>query len=209
MAQIITFGTLSAKAVARDVARMFNFESDTLAMISKLIPNKLGISLQEAYTSSQPFRTWIEADDIRKTWFQTAKKLEGLPRNASTHAAGVVLSPMPLVEVVPIEEGHDGIYLTQWPMQEVEQVGLLKMDFLGLRNLTILETIRQSIYYTHKKWIDFNRIPLDDAKTFQLLREGDTTGIFQLESDGMKNALKEIAPTEFLDIVAVNALYRP
>ncbi|MEK9199104.1 DNA polymerase III subunit alpha [Ureibacillus sp. FSL E2-3493] len=209
VAQIITFGTLSAKAVARDVARMFNFESDTLAMISKLIPNKLGISLQEAYTSSQPFRTWIEADDIRKTWFQTAKKLEGLPRNASTHAAGVVLSPMPLVEVVPIEEGHDGIYLTQWPMQEVEQVGLLKMDFLGLRNLTILETIRQSIYYTHKKWIDFNRIPLDDAKTFQLLREGDTTGIFQLESDGMKNALKEIAPTEFLDIVAVNALYRP
>ncbi|MBD8026237.1 DNA polymerase III subunit alpha [Ureibacillus sp. Re31] len=209
VAQIITFGTLSAKAVARDVARMFNFESETLAMISKLIPNKLGISLQEAYTSSQPFRTWVEAEEIRQTWFQTAKKLEGLPRNASTHAAGVVLSPIPLVEVVPIEEGHDGIYLTQWPMQEVEQIGLLKMDFLGLRNLTILETIRHSIYYTHKKWIDFNRIPLDDEKTFQLLREGDTTGIFQLESDGMKNALKEIAPTEFLDIVAVNALYRP
>lgn len=209
VAQIITFGTLSAKAVARDVARMFNFESETLAMISRLIPNKLGITLQEAYATSEPFRKWVESEQIRKTWFQAAKKLEGLPRNASTHAAGVVLSPMPLVEVVPIEEGHDGIYLTQWPMQEVEQIGLLKMDFLGLRNLTILENIRQSIYYTHKKWIDFNKIPFHDEKTFQLLRQGDTAGIFQLESEGMKNALKEIAPTEFLDIVAVNALYRP
>ncbi|MDN4493673.1 DNA polymerase III subunit alpha [Ureibacillus aquaedulcis] len=209
VAQIITFGTLSAKAVARDVARMFNFESETLAMISKLIPNKAGITLQEVYATSEAFRKWVETEQIRRTWFQAAKKLEGLPRNASTHAAGVVLSPMPLVEVVPIEEGHDGIYLTQWPMQEVEQVGLLKMDFLGLRNLTILDNIRQSIYYTHKKWIDFNQIPLNDEKTFELLRQGETTGIFQLESDGMKNALRMIAPTEFLDIVAVNALYRP
>ena len=209
VAQIITFGTLSAKAVARDVARMFNFESETLAMISRLISNKPGITLQEAYATSEPFRKWVEAEQIRKTWFQVANKLEGLPRNASTHAAGVVLSPMPLVDIVPIEQGHEGIYLTQWPMQEVEQIGLLKMDFLGLRNLTILENIRQSIYYTHKKWIDFNQIPLDDEKTFQLLRHGDTAGIFQLESDGMKNALREIAPTNFLDIVAVNALYRP
>ncbi|RHW33478.1 DNA polymerase III subunit alpha [Lysinibacillus yapensis] len=209
VAQIITFGTLSAKAVARDVARMFNFESETIALISKLIPNKLGITLQEAYAGSEALRNWVEAEQIRKSWFEVAKKLEGLPRNASTHAAGVVLSPMPLVEVVPIEKGHDDIYLTQWPMQEVERIGLLKMDFLGLRNLTILESIRQSIYFTHKKWLDFNAIPFNDEKTFELLRQGDTAGIFQLESDGMKNALKEIAPTHFLDIVAVNALYRP
>ena len=209
VAQIITFGTLSAKAVARDVARMFNFESETLAMISKLIPNKIGITLQEAYETSEPLRRWIESENIRKSWFYAAKKLEGLPRNASTHAAGVVLSPVPLVDVVPIENGHDGIYLTQWPMQEVEEVGLLKMDFLGLRNLTILENIRQSIFYTEKKWIDFQQIPFNDENTFQLLRQGDTTGIFQLESDGMKNALREIRPTNFLDIVAVNALYRP
>ena len=209
VAQIITFGTLSAKAVARDVARMFNFESETLAMISKLIPNKIGITLQEAYESSEPLRRWIESEKIRKSWFYAAKKLEGLPRNASTHAAGVVLSPKPLVEVVPIEDGHDGIFLTQWPMQEIEEIGLLKMDFLGLRNLTILENIRQSIFYTEKKWIDFQQIPFEDESTFQLLRQGDTTGIFQLESDGMKNALKEIGPTNFLDIVAVNALYRP
>lgn len=209
VAQIITFGTLSAKAVARDVARMFNFESETLEMISKLIPNKQGITLQDAYGQSEKLRQWIAGEQIRGKWFEVALKLEGLPRNASTHAAGVVLSPVPLVDVVPIEDGHDGIYLTQWPMQEVEQAGLLKMDFLGLRNLTILEQIRRSIYFTHNLELDFNKIPFEDEATFQLLQQGDTSGIFQLESDGMRQALREIRPTHFLDIVAVNALYRP
>lgn len=209
VAQIITFGTLSAKAVARDVARMFNFDSETLDQISKMIPNKNGITLQEAYTQNEKLRAWIQEEDIRSRWFDTALKLEGLPRNSSTHAAGVVLSPVPLVEVVPIEEGHDDIYLTQWPMQEVEQAGLLKMDFLGLRNLTILEQLRKSIQFTHHIKIDFTQIPLHDEKTFSLLREGDTAGIFQLESEGMRQALREIKPTHFLDIVAVNALYRP
>ncbi|MFC5558312.1 DNA polymerase III subunit alpha [Ureibacillus thermophilus] len=209
VAQIITFGSLSAKAVARDVARMFNFESETLEMISRLIPNKLGITLMEAYQSSEPFRTWVLGEEIRKRWFETALKLEGLPRNASTHAAGVVLSPVPLVEVIPIEKGHDGIFLTQWPMQEVEQMGLLKMDFLGLRNLTMIEQIQKMIYYTRNQYIDLNKIPFDDKKTFELLQKGDTLGIFQLESEGMKKALREIAPTQFSDIVAVNALYRP
>ncbi|MBD8032302.1 MULTISPECIES: DNA polymerase III subunit alpha [Solibacillus] len=209
VAQIITFGTLSAKAVARDVARMFNFESETLEMISKLIPNKPGITLQEAYSKSENLREWIAAEPIRQKWFKTSLRLEGLPRNASTHAAGVVLSPVPLVDIVPIEEGHEGIYLTQWPMLEVEQTGLLKIDFLGLRNLTILEQIRKSIQFTHDVRLDFNQIPLNDGKTFELLQHGDTAGIFQLESDGMKNALREIKPTHFLDIVAVNALYRP
>ena len=209
VAQIITFGTLSAKAVARDVARMFNFDSATLDMISKLIPNKTGITLREAYEQSAKLREWIEAEAIHRKWFDTALKLEGLPRNASTHAAGVVLSPIPLVDIVPIEQGHEGIYITQWPMQEVEQSGLLKMDFLGLRNLTIIEQVRKSILGTHEMAIDLTRIPFDDAKTFQLLQRGDTTGIFQLESDGMRKALREIQPTHFSDIVAVNALYRP
>lgn len=209
VAQIITFGTLSAKAVARDVARMFNFENETLEMISKLIPNKLGITLKEAYAMSERLRDWIQAEPIHQKWFAAALRLEGLPRNASTHAAGVVLSPVPLVEVVPIEEGHDDIFLTQWPMLEVEQTGLLKIDFLGLRNLTIIEQIRRSIQYSHQLQLDINQIPLDDEATFQLLQQGDTSGIFQLESDGMKNALREIKPTDFLDIVAVNALYRP
>lgn len=209
VAQIITFGTLSAKAVARDVARMFNFDSETLEMISKLIPNKPGITLQEAYANSENLRKWMDAEPIRHKWFQTALRLEGLPRNASTHAAGVVLSPVPLVEVVPIEQGHEDIYLTQWPMLEIEQTGLLKIDFLGLRNLTILDQIRKSIQFTHQIELDFNQIPLQDAKTFELLQRGDTVGIFQLESDGMKSALRDIKPTHFLDIIAVNALYRP
>ncbi len=209
VAQIITFGTLSAKAVARDVARMFNFESDTLEMISNLIPNKLGTTLQDAYKQSEPLRAWIASEPIRQKWFAAALRLEGLPKNASTHAAGVVLSPVPLVDVIPIEEGHDDIYLTQWPMIEVEQTGLLKIDFLGLRNLTIIEQIRRSIQFSHHLQLDINQIPLQDEATFQLLQRGDTAGIFQLESDGMKKALREIRPTHFLDIVAVNALYRP
>ena len=209
VAQIITFGTLSAKAVARDVARMFNFDSETLEMISKFIPNKPGITLNDAYAQSEGLRQWITAEPIRQKWFTAALRLEGLPRNSSTHAAGVVLSPVPLVEVVPIEEGHEDIYLTQWPMLEVEQTGLLKIDFLGLRNLTIIEQIRRSIQFSHQLQLDINQIPLHDTKTFELLQHGDTAGIFQLESDGMKNALREIKPTHFLDIVAVNALYRP
>ena len=209
VAQIITFGTLSAKAVARDVARMFNFENETLEMISKLIPNRHGITLTQAYADSQPLRDWIGQEPIRSKWFAAAQALEGLPRNASTHAAGVVLSPVPLVDIIPIEEGHEGVYLTQWPMQEVEKSGLLKMDFLGLRNLTILEQICRSIHYTHGIAIDLKRIPMEDEKTFRLLAAGDTSGIFQLESEGMRGALREIRPTHFLDIVAVNALYRP
>ena len=209
VAQIITFGTLSAKAVARDVARMFNFDSETLEMISKCIPNRQGITLSQAYAESQMLREWIAQDKVREKWFTAAMSLEGLPRNASTHAAGVILSPVPLVEVVPIEQGHDGVYLTQWPMQEVEKSGLLKMDFLGLRNLNVLEQICRSVQYTHDTIINLNRIPMNDAKTFQLLAQGDTSGIFQLESEGMRSALREIRPTHFLDIVAVNALYRP
>lgn len=209
VAQIITFGTLSAKAVARDVARMLEFEQAELEQISKMLPNKPGTMLQDVYNESSSLRQWIQQKPERERWFVTAKKLEGLPRNASTHAAGVVLSPIPLVEVVPIEEGHDQIFLTQWPMQEVEQAGLLKMDFLGLRNLTILEQIRRSVYYTHGQDIQFENIPLQDMPTFELLQAGDTAGIFQLESEGMRQALREIKPTHFLDIVAVNALYRP
>lgn len=209
VAQIITFGTLSAKAVARDVARVFGFPAEVMEFISKQIPNRQGVTLLAAYEQSEPLQQWIASDERHIEWFEVARKLEGLPRNASTHAAGVVISPKSLVEVVPIEEGHDGIYLTQWPMQEVEASGLVKMDFLGLRNLTILEQIRWSIYRANGFWIDFNTIPLQDEKTLQLLQMGDTTGIFQLESDGMRQALREIQPTHFLDIVAVNALYRP
>ncbi len=207
--QIITFGTLSAKAVARDVARVFGFSNEELTQISSLIPSKVGITLQGALDQSEALRNFANASQIRQQWMSVAMDLEGLPRNASTHAAGVVLCPEPIVNVAPIEKGNEGLYLTQWPMQEVESVGLLKMDFLGLRNLTILERIRSMIYYDQKRYLQFEKIPLNDQKTLELLQSGDTTGVFQLESDGMRQAIREIRPTVFQDIVAVNALYRP
>ncbi|MEG0259145.1 MAG: DNA polymerase III subunit alpha, partial [Lysinibacillus sp.] len=209
VAQIITFGTLSAKAVARDVARVFGFEAEKIELISKFIPNKQGMTLNEAYQKSPQFQQWIAVEEMNGRWFEVALKLEGLPRNRSTHAAGIVLSPTALVDTVPIEDGQDGIYLTQWPMGDVEASGLVKMDFLGLRNLTILEQIRWAIYKAGGPWLEFSNIPMNDEKTFQLLQQGDTTGIFQLESDGMRQALRDIRPSHFLDIVAVNALYRP
>ena len=209
VSQIITFGTLSTKAVAREVARVFGFESSTLEAISSFIPSKPGIKLREAYEQSQKLREFVQTEEIRKKWFEVALALEGLPRNASTHAAGIVLSPMPLVDIVPIQMGHEEIYLTQWPMKEVEQIGLLKMDFLGLRNLTIIERILKLINYSQSTKLSLTSVPLDDSRTFQLLQNGDTTGVFQLESAGMRSALKQIRPSKFDDIVAVNALYRP
>jgi len=209
VAQIVTFGTLSAKSAARDVARVFGFDSGVLDMLSKQLSNKIGISLEEAIQQSEILKKWVASDSLHQRWYQVALELEGLPRHGSTHAAGVILSPVPLVELVPIEDGQDGIYLTQWPMQDVERSGLLKMDFLGLRNLTILDRIRSMIWHDTKKWLDFEKIPLDHEKTFELLQNGDTTGVFQLESDGMRQALRDIKPSEFLDVVAINALYRP
>lgn len=204
--QIITFGTLSAKAVGRDVARVLGFTMEEMGEISSLIPSRPGTTLQDALPALQH---WIGTDSKRQQWLEIALKLEGLRRNASTHAAGVVLSPIPLADIVPIEKGAENLFITQWPMKEIEEVGLLKMDFLGLRNLSTLDHIRSLIYYNEKRMLDFEKIPLQDAKTFELLQRGDTTGVFQLESPGMRQALREIKPTTFLDIVAINALYRP
>lgn len=204
--QIITFGTLSAKAVARDVARVLGFTMDDLKVISSLIPSKPGTTLSMTLST---LNQWIGEDPLKQKWLEIALKLEGLHRNASTHAAGVVLSPKPLPDIVPIEKGSEQIYITQWPMQEVEEIGLLKMDFLGLKNLSILDHIRYLIYFNQKKMLDFEKIPLHDENTFRLLQNGDTAGVFQLESDGMRKALVQIQPTSFQDLVAINALYRP
>ena len=167
------------------------------------------LRFEDAVAESKQLRDWIAIEPIRNRWLEAAKLLEGLPRNASTHAAGVILSPIPLVEVVPLQSGGDGIYLTQWPMGDVEEQGLLKMDFLGLRNLTLLDRIRSMIAYDKGIRLDFEKIPLNDEKTFELFRAGDMTGIFQFESDGMRNALRLIRPNQFEDIFAINALYRP
>lgn len=209
VAQIITFGTMAAKAVVRDVGRAFGLNSKELDLLSRLIPSKLGMTLKAAYDESEGLRAFISESDQNHRLFETALKLEGLPRHTSTHAAGVVISEEPLVQTVPIQQGQGNVYLTQYGMEHLENVGLLKMDFLGLRNLTLIEKVLESIFRSTGKKIDIKKIPLDDENTFQLLCEGETTGIFQLESDGMRNVLKRLKPSRFEDIVAVNALYRP
>ncbi|WP_303969315.1 DNA polymerase III subunit alpha [Sporosarcina ureae] len=206
-AQIITFGTLSTKAVARNVARVLDFTPEEVRFMSNELNS--GRSFKETIIQSKKLRDWIQVEPRRELWRQAAERLEDLPRNASTHAAGVVLAAKPLVHYVPLQIGSDEVFLTQWAMKDVEEVGLLKMDFLGLRNLTLLDRIRAMIQYNKKQIIDFERIPLDDQATYKLFKNGDTTGIFQFESPGMRRALKTIQPDNFKDVYSVNALYRP
>lgn len=209
VAQIITFGTFQAKAALRDTARVFGLPTSEINQMSKLIPSRLGITLKEAWQESKEFQQFMSQSARYLTLLKTAMKIEGLPRHTSTHAAGVVISEQPLTNYIPLQGGENGTYLTQFPMEDLEEIGLLKMDFLGLRNLTILEQIIRSIELRTKRKINIKDIPFDDPKTFALLQRGDTTGIFQLESEGMRHVLRELKPTEFEDIVAVNALYRP
>lgn len=208
-AQIITFGTLAAKAAIRDVGRVFGFNPKEVDQLSSFIPAKLGITLKEAYQESESLRKFVSESDFNSRLFETAKKLEGLPRHTSIHAAGVVISEEPLVQTIPIQSGNNNIYLTQYSMEYLEDVGLLKMDFLGLRNLSFMESILTSIFHKTGKKMDIRKLPLDDKKTFELLGKGNTTGVFQLESEGMRRVLTQLKPSGFEDIVAVNALYRP
>ena len=209
VAQIVTFGTLAAKAAVRDVGRAFGLNMKELERLSRLVPSKLGITLKEAINESEGLRSFIQETEKNKRIIDTAIKIEGLPRHTSTHAAGVVISEQPLTNVVPIQSGQAKVFLTQYSMDHLEEIGLLKMDFLGLRNLTLIDSILQSVYQKTRRKLDIHDIPFDDEKTFQLLSRGETTGVFQLESDGMRNVLKRLKPSRFEDIVAVNALYRP
>ncbi|WP_449621467.1 DNA polymerase III subunit alpha [Robertmurraya sp. Marseille-Q9965] len=209
VAQIITFGTLATKAVMRDVGRVFGLNPKELDQVSRLIPSRPGISLKKAIAESAELKKFTEESSLNQRLYEVATKLEGLPRHTSTHAAGVVLTERPLVESIPIQGGHNDIYLTQYTMDHLEEVGLLKMDFLGLRNLSLMESILDSIYRKTGKKLPIKELPFDDEETFMLLAKGETTGVFQLESDGMRSVLKRLKPTHFEDIVAVNALYRP
>lgn len=209
VAQIITFGTLAAKAALRDVGRVMGITPKQSDELAKLIPSRPGITLDKARSESERLERALKESPLYERIFSIAKTIEGLPRHASTHAAGVVLSEEPLTNVVPVQEGHEGVYLTQYSMEHLEDLGLLKMDFLGLRNLTLIESIKRLIEKEERIKIDFSQIPKSDEKTFQLLANGDTTGVFQLESSGMRSVLKRLRPTGFEDIVAVNALYRP
>lgn len=209
VAQIITFGTLSTKAVARNVARVLDFSASEITFISNEIPNRGIHSLEEAVKRSVRLQQWIAMEPVRHTWYTAALQLEGLPRNASTHAAGVIISDEPLVTTVPVQDGGDDVFMTQWAMEDVEQSGLLKMDFLGLRNLTLLHRMVKISNYHDRKSVKLEELPLTDKKTMQLFQSGNMTGIFQFESPGMREALMRIQPTTFEDLYAISALYRP
>jgi len=209
VAQIITFGTMMAKGVVRDVGRALNMPYGEVDKIAKLIPNRLNITLSEAIKEEPRLKELQEKDNNVSLLLKTAKVLEGLTRHASTHAAGVVISPKPLMEYVPLYKGTKGETITQYPMNNIEDLGLLKMDFLGLRTLTVINNTLSLIEKNKKKKMRLEDIPLDDKKTYTLLGEGNTLGIFQLESSGMRGIIKRSKPTVFEDIIALVALYRP
>ncbi|MFM1654266.1 DNA polymerase III subunit alpha [Brevibacillus sp. B_LB10_24] len=208
VAQIITFGTMAARAVVRDVGRALGMSLGLVDRVAKLIPQSHSMTIEKALQLNPDLGKLIGENQQVAKLIETARGLEGLPRHASTHAAGVVISRDPLTEYVPLQEGNEGLCLTQYPMDILEEVGLLKMDFLGLRNLTIIqETLRQLEREGIR--LDPGKLPPADEPTFRMLARGETTGIFQLESGGMRNVLKELRPSTLDDIIAVEALYRP
>lgn len=209
VAQIITFGTMAARAAVRDVGRVLNLPYNEVDKAAKLIPGQLGISLSRALESTPDLKALYDSNPKIKGLLDMAMKVEGMPRHASTHAAGVVISKGPLTDAVPLQEGNESTALTQYSMEHLESVGLLKMDFLGLRTLSIIERCMNSIKEMNGSAPDFNVIPDDDPDTYDMLGAGETTGIFQLESAGIRRVLKDLKPSGFEDIVSVLALYRP
>lgn len=207
VAGIITFGTMASKQVLRDTGRCLNIPQYKIDSLSKLIINSKD-DLKTIYKDNINFRTRIESDDTLKKVFNISLRLEGLPRHTSSHAAGIVMSKIELDEMVPLKE-EDGMYLTSYSSEYLEPLGFLKMDFLGLKNLTIISNILKDIKEFYEKDINFYKIPLNDKKVLEVFSRGDTTGIFQFESDGMKEFLRRLKPNSFEDIFASIALYRP
>ena len=213
VAQIITFGTLGAKAAIRDVGRALGLSYAETDRVARLVPNAIHITLEEALEQSQELKEAVETDPKVRKLYETAKQLEGVARHASTHAAGVVISREPLIEHVPLQRpsrGDEGaIPTTQFAMEQVAHIGLLKMDFLGLSNLTILGRAVNLIRETTGHEIDLRKLPDGDPKTMEMLGKGETFGVFQLESAGMRRYIQELKPTNIADLCAMVALYRP
>ena len=209
VAQIITFGTMASKAVVRDVGRALNYPYPFCDRIAKMIP--FGLTLDQTLAQVPEFRQTYLEDQKAEKLIDLAKKLEGVARHASTHACGVVISEEALDNIVPLQHPtqNEKTIVTQYEMHSIEDLGLLKMDLLGLKNLTIIEDTLARIYKVQGKSIDIQQIPLDDKETFKLLQKAQTTSVFQLESPGMQRYLKELRPTELEDIIAMVALYRP
>ncbi|HYV35467.1 MAG TPA: DNA polymerase III subunit alpha, partial [Gemmataceae bacterium] len=219
VAQIGTFGTMAARAAIKDVGRVLDIPLERVTRLTNMIPKTLGITLDEALKQSPELRQEYEGDPAIRELIDIARRLEGTNRNAGTHAAGVVIANGPLTDYVPLQrvvrKGDDGvkkeeaIVTTQWVMGDLEKVGLLKMDFLGLRTLTLLDNCLRMIEKSTGEKIDLFKIPLNDAKTFALLQRGDAKGVFQLESEGIRELLKRMKPDSIRDITAMMALYRP
>ncbi len=209
VAHIITFNTLGAKQVLRDVGKVMKINPREIDMVCKQVPFKPKVTLKDAYEESSRFKQMINASAQMRKVFQIALQLEGLPRHASLHAAGIVFARERISTVCPLIEVDEGLCATQFTMEYLEELGLIKMDFLGLRNLTIIDEIVHDINLNHTSQMDIMKLPLNDEKTYQLLRNTDTVGIFQLESEGIKQLIRQIQPKEFEDIVAIIALYRP
>ncbi|MDD4230182.1 MAG: DNA polymerase III subunit alpha [Dehalococcoidales bacterium] len=213
VAQIITFGTMGARAAIRDVGRALGMPYSDVDRIARLVPFSPGMTIDKALEMSEELRQLKSRDPSVNNVLETAKRVEGLSRHASTHAAGVVIARDPLTDHCPLQllsrGDNNGLVMTQYPMGDIAKIGLLKMDFLGLVNLTILGKARDIIFTTRKIKIDLPAIPLDDVKTYKLLSSGETAGVFQLEGSGMRRYIRELKPSTFGDIAAMVALYRP
>jgi DNA polymerase-3 subunit alpha len=209
VAQIITFGTMAAKAAIKDVGRAMDIPYAEVDRLAKLVPNTLGIELEPALAQTPQLKAAVNADERLKDLMAVALRLEGLSRHASTHAAGVVISPRPLTDIVPLYKTSRDEVTTQYDMNALERIGLLKMDFLGLTTLTVLQDTVRMIERNRGVKVDLDTLALEDADTYKLFSRGDTTAIFQFESHGMRDILRRYQPTRIEDLTALNALYRP
>lgn len=207
VAQIVTFGTMAARAAVRDVGRALGIPYNTVDSVSKQIPRELGITIEKALQKSSELRALYEKDEKIRELIDTAKSVEGMPRHASTHAAGVVITDKPVSEYVPLARNDESI-VTQFTMTTIEELGLLKMDFLGLRTLTVIHDAEEEIRKTVPDF-DIEKIPLDDRETYEMFSKGQTYGVFQCESAGLRSVLVRLKPRNIEDIIAVISLYRP
>jgi DNA polymerase III subunit alpha len=209
VAQIITFGTMKARAVVRDVARVMDIPYADADRVAKAVPAALDMTLAKALEQNPVLKEMEQKDERVKELLGVARRLEGMTRHASVHAAGVVIAPKPLTEFVPLYKSQKDEIVTQWAMKEVERVGLLKMDFLGLSTLTLIRDALGQIKRTENVDLDIDAVPLDDARTYKLFGDGQTYGVFQFESSGMRELLRKAKPERLDDLIALNALYRP
>ncbi|MGS0763598.1 DNA polymerase III subunit alpha [Syntrophomonas curvata] len=209
VAQIITFGTMAARAAMRDVGRALDIPYGDVDRLAKMIPAELGVTIERALEISPDLNRAYQSDATARKIIDLARALEGMPRHASIHAAGVVIGKEPLTSLLPLQKTPEGNVVTQFTKETVEDIGLLKMDILGLRTLTVIDRALDIIEKTREEKIDIDNLPLDDPAVYELLSAGDTIGVFQLESDGLRRILSDMKPERFEDLIAVIALYRP